>query len=304
MIKSVTVTNYVGDSIKLRLREPEYSGFLIKSISGLGPAKADINSSIVATMDGEMFNSSRMDKRNIVLDLIFADTVNKESIEEIRHKSYKYFPLKRKVELLIETDKRKVKAIGYVESNEPNIFSSQESTKISIVCPDPYLYSSDMDVTNFYSIEPMFEFEFGNESLTDPLLVMSEIKLITEGYVRYSGDADIGMTIRIHALAPASNITIYNIETREQMKIDTAKIEAITGKGIVSKDDLIITTLKGNKSVTLIREGVSYNVLNCLSRDADWFKLSRGDNHFAFTAESGISNLQISIENNVIYEGV
>ena len=307
MIKSFKVTNYIGDSIKLILGEPERSGFLITNVDGLGPSKADINTTDILTHDGSMFNSARLGQRNIVIDMIFVDTINKESIEDLRQKSYKYFPMKKKLELVIETDNRIVKTTGYVESNEPNIFSEREGTRISIICPDPYFYSAGPNgdnVTEFYSIEPMFEFPFGNESLTEPMLVFGDIKLQTEGVVVYTGDAEIGVTIHIHAIGPASNISIYNTGTRETMKIDSEKIKALTGSGIIASDDIIITTMKGDKSITLIREGVSYNILNCLAKNTDWFRLAKGDNLFAFTAETGISNLQLLIKNKVVYEGV
>lgn len=69
-------------------------------------------------------------------------------------------------------------------------------------------------------------------------------------------------------------------------------------------DAIVINTSKGDKSITLIREGVSYNILNCLDKNTDWFTLAKGDNIFAFTADSGVTNLQFRIENKVIYEGV
>lgn len=307
MIYSIVVTNYLGDRIKLELGKPDVSGFLIKSITGLGPAKANVNTTEVSTNDGSLFNSARLSQRNIVLDMVFINTVYGESIEDLRQKSYKYFPLKKSVELTIETDNRYVKTTGYVESNEPNIFSSQEGTQISIICPDPYFYSAGEDgnnVTNFYSIDPMFEFPFSNESLTEPLLVFGEIQIKTEGVITYYGDAEIGVTIYIHAIGSASNINIYNTETREVMKIDTVKLQKLTGKGIVASDDIVINASKGDKSITLIREGVSYNILNCLDKNTDWFTLAKGDNIFAFTADSGVTNLQFRIENKVIYEGV
>lgn len=40
------------------------------------------------------------------------------------------------------------------------------------------------------------------------------------------------------------------------------------------------------------------------SKNTDWFTLAKGDNIFAFTADSGVTNLQFRIENKVIYEGV
>lgn len=307
MIYSIVVTNYLGDRIKLELGKPDVSGFLIKSITGLGPAKANVNTTEVSTNDGSLFNSARLSQRNIVLDMVFINTVYGESIEDLRQKSYKYFPLKKSVELTIETDNRYVKTTGYVESNEPNIFSSQEGTQISIICPDPYFYSAGEDgnnVTNFYSIDPMFEFPFSNESLDEPLLVFGEIQIKTEGVITYHGDSEIGVMIYIHAIGPATNINIYNTETREVMRINTEKISSLTGKGIVASDDIVINTAKGEKSITLIREGVSYNILNCLDKNTDWFTLAKGDNIFAFTADSGITNLQLRVENKVIYEGV
>ena len=305
MIYSIVVTNYLGDRIKLELGKPDVSGFLIKSITGLGPAKANVNTTEVSTNDGALFNSARLSQRNIVLDMVFINTVYGESIEDLRQKSYKYFPLKKSVELTIETDNRYVKTTGYVESNEPNIFSSQEG--ISIICPVPYFYSAGEDgnnVTNFYSIDPMFEFPFSNESLDEPLLVFGEIQIKTEGVITYHGDSEIGVMIYIHAIGPATNINIYNTETREVMRINTEKISSLTGKGIVASDDIVINTAKGEKSITLIREGVSYNILNCLDKNTDWFTLAKGDNIFAFTADSGVTNLQFRVENKVIYEGV
>lgn len=307
MIYSIVVTNYLGDRIKLELGKPDVSGFLIKSITGLGPAKANVNTTEVSTNDGSLFNSARLSQKNIVLDMVFINTVYGESIEDLRQKSYKYFPLKKSVELTIETDNRYVKTTGYVESNEPNIFSSQEGTQISIICPDPYFYSAGEDgnnVTNFYSIDPMFEFPFSNESLDEPLLVFGEIQIKTEGVITYHGDSEIGVMIYIHAIGPATNINIYNTETREVMRINTEKISSLTGKGIVASDDIVINTAKGEKSITLIREGVSYNILNCLDKNTDWFTLAKGDNIFAFTADSGVTNLQFRVENKVIYEGV
>lgn len=307
MIYSLAVTNFLGDRIRLELGKPENTGFLIKSITGLGPVKANVNTTEVATNDGSMFNSARLSQRNIVIQMVFVNSIYGEDIEEIRQKSYKYFPIKKNVELVIETDNRYVRTTGYIESNEPDIFSKQEGTQISIICPDPYFYSASEDgnnVTDFYSIDPMFEFPFSNESLSDPLLVFGEIQIKTEGVITYSGDSEIGVMIYIHAIGPAEHINIYNTETREVMTIDTVKLEKLTGRGLIAGDDIIINTLKGEKSITLIRSGVSYNILNCLDKNTDWFTLVKGDNIFAFTADSGVTNLQFRIENKVIYEGV
>lgn len=307
MIKAFTITNYLGDSITLEMGRPAQTGFLIRKVSGLGPVKANINAVEISTSDGALFNSARLNKRNIVFDLVFVESVLKESIEDIRQKSYKYFPIKRDISIVIETDNRIVRTSGYVESNEPDIFSEQENAQISVICPDPFFYSAGEDGTMetvFYGIEPEFEFPFSNESLTEPLLIFGSMQIKTENVIVYPGDAEIGITIRIHALGNVKNLTIYNSGTREIMKIDTDKLEAMTGNGIIAGDDIIICTLKGDKGITLVRDGVSSNILNSLAKDTDWFTLAEGDNIFAFGADEGTANLQFFIENNVIYEGV
>ena len=304
MIHSITVTNYLGDSIVLELARPEQSGFIVKSVEGLGPAKGNVNTVEVSTNDGGVFNSARLNIRNPVLDLVFLETAT-ETIEDIRHKSYKYFPVKKKVKLLIKTDNRVSEIDGYVEHNEPAIFSNQEGCQISIICPYPYFYSAgESNITVFSGIEPLFEFPFGNESLVTNLLEMGEIQNSAEQVITYNGDAEIGVTIIIYAIGDASNVTIYNAGTREVMQIDTDKLAALTGEGIVAGDEITIKTTKGDKSITLLRGGITTNILNCLDKNADWFQLVKGDNVFVYTAETGNSNLQFRIENRVIYEGV
>lgn len=301
MIHSVTVTNFRGDSIELVLAEPEKSGFAITNITGLGPGKATINSTEISTTDGALFNSARLSARNIVLSIRY---MWKETIEDARQLSYRYFPIKSKVTLLFKTDNREAEIDGYVESNEPDIFSSEEGAEISIICPNPFFYSRESATTVFSGVEPGFEFPFSNEDLYLPLLEMGKIENATDKVVIYDGDAETGVRITIHAVGAAENITIYNIGTREMMRLDTDRLQTFTGSGIVAGDDIIICTIPGEKSITLLREGVTTNILNCLDRNSDWFKLAKGDNVFAYTAETGSENLQFSIENSVVYEGI
>lgn len=302
MIKSVTVTNYLGDSIKLELTRPEKSGFIVRSITGLGPGKSNINTTEVSTNDGALYNSARVPSRNIVISLTFVDN---GTIEDIRQLSYKYFPLKRKVKLLIETDNRTSEIEGYVESNEPDIFSQEEGSDISIICPDPFFYSAyETQRTSFAGIEPMFEFPFSNESLTEGLIEFSVIRNQIDRDIIYSGDFEVGVTIHIRAYGNASGITLYNLTANETMKIDTNSLSLLTGSGIVDGDELVICTVKGKKSATLIRKGKSTNILNCIDRNSAWFQISKGANKFAYTAESGRTNLQVEIENRILYEGI
>lgn len=301
MIKSVTVTNHLDESIVLELRSPEKSGLLIQDITGLGPSKANINSTELSTIDGSVYNSARMTARNIVLSL---KLMSEPSVEENRLLSYKYFPIKKRVRLRIETDSRTCDIYGHVESNEPVIFSNNVTTQISIICPDPYFYSSSMNITMFSGIIPTFSFPFSNESLTESLIQMGELSDDQEPVITYLGDAEVGMNIFIHAIGDVTNLKIFNLYTNELMQIDDTKLTTLTGSGIVSGDNIIISTIKGQKSITLIRGGVYLNILNCLDTDVDWLQLVRGENVFAFYADTGLTNLEVRIENQTLYEGV
>lgn len=523
MIRSLTVTNHMNESITFELGSPEKSGFLIQSIDGLGPAKATINATEIATYDGSLYNSSRITPRNIVIKALF---LWHPTIEDARQMSYRYFPQKKKIHLVITTDNRVCETDGYVESNEPNIFSQSEGTSISIICPDPYLYSIEKTNVVFSGIEPLLEFPFSNDCITIDLggldwkinidsleermctpyayanssvtngvvkqlaadtgtylvwkvlssdgkfyfsknisdvssgtvsmtfdvpelngydkfyfglngekvdtlvvfpfnltsgtytiswrilsnvqgsiswdrmqidygskivtnklrftanfedsgvnpavweansipmlakcssltvasagsvyahetdssiacengtcfsvyssaytdvpsfkkamtgvlleyaafvLLMGSVKTDTVSTIVYSGDADVGMLFSIHVLGVVTNITIYNVDTRESMKINTPMIQTLTGTALQAGDDIVISTSKGAKSVRLLRGGNYYNILNSLDRSSAWLQLSKGSNTFAYTAESGVDQMEFSIICPTIFSGV
>lgn len=304
MIKTVRVTNYLGESLTLELKNPWDIGIAITKIEGLGPVKADINSTEISSGDGARFNSARIGTRNIVFTFRLLEA---PTVEDSRQKTYKYFPVKTNVTLLFETDNRLCQITGYVESNKPNIFSEEEDTQISIICPNPYFISMEnggMNTVVFFGSEPTFEFPFSNESLTDPLIIFGNIKLRQEEIVSYDGDSQVGFTIKMHALGEVRQITIYNTKTRETMKIDTDILNEITGSGIIAGDEITISTIKGDKHITLLRNGEEINILNALGKDVDWFQLAKGDNRFAYICEYGAENLEFSINYQTLYEGV
>ena len=167
MLKSVSVTNFKNETLEVELAHPEPSGLIIYNIEGIGGGKADINTTDSATGDGSWYNSAKSQPRNIVL---YAKLMQTPSVEENRHKMYQYFPLKTKIRLLFKTDQRSLYIDGYVESNDTPIFSSEEYSQISIVCPDPCFYSISNPYTIFSGTVPLFEFPFWDDSVPDPSL--------------------------------------------------------------------------------------------------------------------------------------
>lgn len=304
MVKAFTFTNYLDKSVKVTLKEAEPDhGLLIRSIDGLGPVHAQLNSTELVTIDGSKFNSARRLKRNIVINFIFVGA----DIEAVRYRTYEYFPEKKYITVLAETDTRSAIAYGYVEYNDPTIFSKAEGCQVSIICDDPNFYAMDgnqLQKTDFFSITPLFEFPFSNESLTEKLIEFGSIELYKEKVITYYGDVEVGILIRVHFLGPAGDMTIYNLDTRETMKLKLSAIQTLTGMDISAGDDIIISTVRNEPYVHLIRGGVMINVLNILDKHSTWFELRYGDNLFAFVADSGENNIQLMIENRTVYRGV
>lgn len=303
MIQSITVINSQNESLTLTLTEPLETGMWVINVDGLGPVKANVITSEVVTYDGTVFNSVRAEERNIVLDLIFDGT----DIEDLRHTSYKYFPVKDLVTLQVKTDHRLCEIEGYVESNEVDIFSSMESAQISIICPEAWFrdisFEGGIDVS-FYGVDRLFEFPFSNESLTESLIVFGEIRFSFEETFEYAGEVETGVLITIHALGEVGDITITDVDTNEYMTIDADKLESVTGSSLIAGDDIIISTVKGSKYARLLRDGVYTNILNCLDRNSTWFQVKQGSNTFSYSLESESANVEISFSVQNLFQGV
>ena len=312
MIKAVTVINHRGEFLTIDLFRPEDSGLIVRSISGLGPVAATINATEMASYDGSRFNSARRGARNIVFDLVFLETKNQaaklyNSIESVRLLAYRMFPVKREVELIFETENRTVSTRGYVESNEPNIFSNQVSSQISILCLDPHFYSAGLDgdtPISFSNTTPLFEFQFENLSTTQPLLNFGSTVLESAKTIDYQGEVETGVYVNAVASGAVQGFTLYNYSAREVMKFDHARLVAITGSGFSAGDTLSVSTRRGEKHAVLNRNGVAYNVLSSLGRDTAWLTLVTGDNLIGYSADVGSGLVRLSVSYKTVFEGV
>lgn len=325
MLKQVIITNYRGESVVYRIADcqtniyedetwnpPEASGLIITKIDGLGPVKANINMTELTTTDGGIFNSARLVGRNIVIKALF---VHASSIEEARLMSYKFFPIKKKVTIKVITDNRTVQTTGYVESNEPDIFSDECSCQISILCESAFFDAAGDNaeqIIRFSSTIPLFRFPFGNPDLTQKLIKMGEFVSRRDNVVVYNGDSETGFTFKIHIYGNvASKLTVYNVDADQKIAIDPSKIPQIPELStaepqFVNGDEINICTIVGRKSISLYREGSKYNILNLLDKNSEWFLISNGRNRFVYETENELeeSRVEMIIVAGIIYDGV
>lgn len=172
MIKSFRIVNNLGESLELDIRKPEDSGFLVVSVTGLSYLQAEISTSEIALFDGSILGNRRVGKRNIVMTISFyQENKQKLTIEELRHKCYRYFPIKQQITFYAVNDSGTYRISGYIEANETNIFTKEEGAQISILCPDPYFVRVDTDVKQLVSkIIPNFCFPCSFEFEGEPVL--------------------------------------------------------------------------------------------------------------------------------------
>lgn len=280
---SLKVENDRGDLLELTNNK----NYTVYKIQGLNPPQATINSSVNTTTDGSNINSVRLENRNIVLY-----TTIEGNVEENRIKLYKYFPVKKNVKIYFSNGTRNVYIEGTVEIIECDLFTNKQIAQISIVCPKPYFKDVNNLVTMFSDVSKMFEFPF---SIEKEGIEISAITTNQRRSIINTGDVETGVIIKLFATGTVMNPVIYDVLKRTQLKINFT---------MLASDALVINTNIGEKSIELIRDGVTTNAMGYMSPDSTWFEIESGDNVFTYDADSGNSSLQLTFTTSILYSGV
>lgn len=288
MIKKVTVfqKSDKSDAFTMVLNTPtnvtSSTGIIIDNIDGLGPVDAEINTSEMC-IDGDHFNSARIGKRNIVMDLAFYSEVG-DGIEGVRYRTYQLFPMKKNVYIEVETTSRKAWTQGNVEKNEPSIFNNPESNQVSLICPDPKWYDSD--------------------NIIDQNLVIND-----DTAVNYTGEVEVGGYLEL-VVGTAITKPISGGEAAFHVscgnpsgEIEYFDIYTPT-EGFVPGDKLTICSIEGSKScIYTDTADADNNAINLLGQNPEWIKLTPGYNSFRVTdIYNALSSAKYT--SRICYEGV
>ena len=109
------------------------------------------------------------------------------------------------------------------------------------------------------------------------------------------GHVSTGMTIQFRALGELTNPQIFNVNTREFMKINYT---------MVAGDIITVNTDYGKKDITLLRSGVETNIYRYMDVDSTFLQLDIGDNIFRYSADAGETNLEVTLLYDQKYLGV
>lgn len=259
----------------------------VTHISGLTSPPATIYSHPLTAADGDKYNRSRAEKRNIVITL-----VPRSSPEKCRLKIYSVFKVKRYIKMYFTTGAREVYIEGYVENIDGDLFENPQKLQISIICPFSYFRNVKDSVISFATIVDSFEFPF---SIEEEGIIFSDATALIEKSLINDGDDDSGLIIELEAIASVVEPTIYNKTTRESFSL---RFEMQAG------DKITINSHGGQKSITLLRDGVETNIINHIYLGSKWPKLIVGDNVFTYTCAYGIDNLYVTVKTNSLYGGL
>ena len=256
----VKAENENGDLIDLSSQ----LGFVLTSVTGLTPPMSAVNTSTLATKDGSLYNSSKMNNRNIVLTIKPVWRV-----EATRVNLYKYIKSKKYIKLYLKTDSRDVYIEGYVESFDGDLYELGQTLQVSVICPDPYFIKKTAETYNF-----------ADQAVT----------------VTNSSDFETGCQITLNITGVAENVTITNSATGETFIFKQAlengdKVTIDTRRG---KKKLRLT--RGGTTTNII------NTID--TANTTWLQMIPGDNVLTITADSGAANIGGSVKIQPIYEGL
>lgn len=279
----LSVENQKGETLRLT----QTSNYIITSIDGLTPPPAVINNSTVATNDGAIYNSARVETRTLILSI-----APRIPVEANRNTLYRYFNIKKPVRVYYQNNSKRVYIDGYVESMEGSLFDMTQTIVVTILCLDPFWKSQQEETVDFSSTIDLFEFPF--ETPTEGI-EFSRIDKTKTVNVNNQGDVETGMVIELIANGTVQNPRIYNADTRDVFALDVSMQQG---------DVIRVNTNRGHKQLTLTREGETQNIINSITKESVWPILEPGDNVFTYECDAGedLMELRFLYTNN--YGGV
>ena len=285
---TLKIQNSAGELFELTHNRSQYS---LIHVAGLAPPKANINTSAAGTIDGEFYNSARVNMRNIVLTVVIEG-----DIEANRQHLYRIFPIKSPCTVFFKNRNMDVKIDGYVEIVDGDLFSVREQMQISILCPRPFWSALGLVAYELSTTVAMFSFPFSIAAT--PGVPISEYTQQPTITIHNDGSVPCGFTADIEIAAESqgvSDLTLYNLTTQKRLQIDA---------NLVANDRIRISTIPGSLSIEIIRGGTTYNAINNMASGSSFFPLEVGDNILYFSCTGDADDVGINITPMFLCAGV
>lgn len=270
------------------------SPYYIENIEGVDGLSNIFSKTKGMFQDGNIISSKTIDSREIVITGIIKGTTTEE-IQLRRKKLIKLFNLKSKGFLKYNYG-GSTKQIE-VEISKAHIFTKRISSKlqtyiVNLDAPNPFWQDISENKANVALWKGTFKFPL---KIKQPGILMGykEPSLIVN--VLNNGDVPCGMIIEFRARGTLKNPYLFNVNTREYIKVN---------RTMTAGEKIIINTSYGKKRIESEVNGIKTNILNYFDLTSTFLQLDVGDNLFRYDAEENLSNLEVNIYYNQQYLGV
>ena len=285
MYKDLILENAAGDSLTIGASGP----FLLDSITGIDPPPGIINTSSAALLDGQIYNSSKLDMRQIIIAFAIQGPAAANRI-----RIYTVLKSAQLVKLRYVGQQRDVYIEGYVSDIDIAYMKQKQICTVQILCPQPYFLAAEQMVNELTQVVKRFHFPFASEAT--PEIVFGELSNELGITIDNEGDLECGMVIELYAAAAVTNPKVFNYITQEYFGLSYA---------LQTADLVTIDTRPGKKSVTLLRSGVTTNIINYVMQGSSWLQLPANGGTFVYEVGTGsATNLSVTFRHVNLYEGV
>lgn len=277
LLEKLDILNAMGSTLTLPL-EKDTKGFFVRDVKGLGPVKATLTSSTVASLDGAWFSSGRREPRNLLIKLGLDPDYSLYSAHDLRNELYDYLMPNTEAKVKLRMyDHRKT---GYldqylnveidvrVESLELDMFTRDPSVDISLIAYRPEFV--DPENTIFEGVT------------TDTL---------DEELLDYQGTINTGVLFTIFPNRALREFTIYHIPPNQKL------YKVYYTQELEDSTTLEISSIPGNKYVRRYTNGIESNRLPFLAPQSDWLTLMPADNKIRVYAEGAPVPYTIEYQN-------
>ncbi|WP_432408642.1 phage tail family protein [Wukongibacter sp. M2B1] len=193
-----------------------------------------------------------------------------------------------------DTKERKIKCIVNKLPYFSPVSSRVDKCLISLTANDPYWF--DLNESKEEIALWLSDFHFPLEIPADTGIEMGHRAPSLFATVNNNGDVETGMIIIFRALATVENPSLFNVNTREQIKIN----KIMSANEVITVD----TNFNSKKIESTINSTTTdaFNYFDFLN--STFLQLKTGENIFRFDADNGIDNLEVDIYYTNKYLGV
>lgn len=283
MIESIVLKNKT--TLQSVLFDKEVSEFILDT-ADLGTVKGTHHSYSYLNQVGVYIDSTTLGQRTVSINgWVVGDTyseldLNKSTLNKlINPLHYIDIIYANKYKLTFKPDFSVQYSTSYQDNNEVLCKFLIQGT-----CPDPMFTTKDRISSLIASTTPEFRFPLIIPKTTGVIMGLRKQSLVVT--LSNEGDIKTGLSIKVNCSGTVVNPQITNLNTQEIIKVN---------KTLVSGEQLVISTASGEKYIKGILNGTEYNYFKYMDFDSSWIQLQVGENRLKYTAESGVSNLSVSV---------